>query len=194
MNLVDGSKVAALPSALRSVGGRLVRTTASVLPARAAKAALESCDRSLRLPPGRQVVARVGVTSETLTFRDGHDLRACDRDRQAVPEIGGRWCGVSAGRLNDGRLRDSRLDLCQDRKGHPVAAFGWIEPLGAARWILVDQSGYKEVYRVTGGLPVRVATARNIDPDTSSTVFVYEQYTADGLLLSSSTLQAAVAG
>jgi hypothetical protein len=163
------------------------------VPARAAKAAIESCDPSLRLPPGRQVVARVGATSETLTFRDGHDLRACDRARQAVAEVGGRWCGVSAGRLDGGRLRDPRLDLCQDRKGRLVAAFGWIEPFGAARWIVVDQSGYKELYRVAGGLPVRVATVRNIDPDTSSAVFVYGQYTADGQLLSRSTLQAAVA-
>jgi hypothetical protein len=186
--LLDGSRVS-LPAALRGLGGSPVATRLE----RVAAGAPTGCSVA-PLGSVRAAVRRVGVRSETVTLRVGRDVRACDRDRSATAEIGGRWCGVSAGRLRAGRLRDPRLDLCADSTGRLAAAFAWIQPSPATRFVVVDQPGYEEVYRVAGGLPVRISTATDIDGHSSSAVFVYAEYSASGRMLGRTTLRALVAG
>ncbi len=192
--LLDGSRASELPRALQGLHGDPIMTGASLVAARKLEPELASCDLDLGLPVQRRVVRRIGVRTESLTLRIGNELRACDRDRQALEGVGKRWCGISAGRLHGGRLRDPRLDLCEDGKGRPVAAFLWIEPAPKARWIVVDQPGHVEVYPVAGDVPVRVSTAADVDLDSSSAMLTYSQYSGDGRLIGRSTLRAFVAG
>ncbi len=191
--LLDGS-VATVPEPLRDLGGSPVGTKVEVVPSRVLRRSLAACGLGGAAISRHLAVRRVGVRTESVTVRIGTDLRACDRDRSAVGEVGGRWCGTSAGRLRGGHLRDPRLDLCSDSKGRVVAAFAWIEPSPAARFVAVDQPGYREVYRVAGGLPVRISTADDIDEASSSAVFEYTEYSAGGRPLGRKTLRAYVAG
>lgn len=186
--LIDGSH-AALPAPLRDLGGSLVATGLELVPI----GALPGCGIAPRSSK-RRAAHRIGVRAESVTLRVGNDVRACDRDRSAIAEIADRWCGVSAGRLRAGRLRDPRLDLCADSKGRIVAAFVWVQPSAATRFLVVDQPDYEEVYRVDGGVPVRISTASDIDADSSSAVFEYAEYSASGARLGRKTLRAYVAG
>src|SRR5207244_1778257 len=126
----------------------------------------------------------------SLTFRDprGGFLLACDTTRK-----GDRFCGGSAGLLRRGQLVDPRLDIaCRDRRSHQVG-FAWITPLHGARWIAVEQQRYVELYKVAGGLPVRVTTSE-VKVVGSSAVFRVRQYDASGRELGKETLEARVAG
>jgi hypothetical protein len=142
------------------------------------------------------VVERTGVFGESLTFmdRDKRTVHACDGGVDAAGERAPPWCSGSAGRLYEGRLLDPRLDLgCRDGKGRPLA-YAWIEPVTDAHWIGVFQGGYTEIYEVLSGLPVRIATQRNIDLARSRAVFEVFQYGVGGRELIRGRVEAGVAG
>ncbi len=142
------------------------------------------------------VVERIGVFGESLTFVDrrAKTLYACDGGTDPAGEHRLPWCGGAAGRLFAGKLLDPRLDiLCRDRKGRPLA-YAWATPVAGARWIGVDQGGYTEMYEVLAGLPVRIATGRNIQLGSSRATFDVTQFDSHGKELVKGKLEAAVAG
>ena len=103
--------------------------------------------------------ATVTASSESVTSRDtsGRAVFGCDGG-VGPREDGRRWCGAAYGMLAGGRLSDPRLDiLCTTQDGRPIA-FAWVEPAPGATYVAVREPGFVEVYRVVGGLPVRVAT------------------------------------
>lgn len=139
------------------------------------------------------VVRRTGVAGGSLTFRDPNEpgLLACDAapgEYELAP-----WCGVSAGRLYAGHLRDPRLDLCHARDGR-LTGFVWIEPRADARWVGVDHGSFTEIYVVAGDLPVRIASTRDVELEGSRASFDVTQYSAEGRELAKSRVEAAVAG
>lgn len=71
-------------------------------------------------------------------------------------------------------------------------AFGWINPVARARWIVVDQPGFREVYTVAADLPVRVSTVSLI-ATPRGTVFHTAQYDSHGVLLIRRTITAVIA-
>jgi hypothetical protein len=171
-----------------------------VVPARALGRRFGACARvfARAVPPGLRVVERTGVLGRTVTFAPpgGRWVYACDETGVVSfdPDLDDPWCGRAAGRLVGGRLRDPRLDIgCQSRSGAAVA-FAWLNPARGAVWIAVDQGGYDEVYRVAGGLPVRVATTRNVDLSRAHATLDVSQYTARGRLVGKSRVEAFVAG
>jgi hypothetical protein len=146
------------------------------------------------LPRSTLVVERIGVFSESLTFRDprGRTLYACDGGVDPAGENQPPWCGVSVAVLQRGRLLDPRLDvLCRTKHGHALA-YAWIEPIAGSHWIGVDQGSYSEMFEAAGGVPVRVATRRNIVG--SHATFAVTQYDVHGRELVKGTIEAAVAG
>jgi hypothetical protein len=146
--------------------------------------------------PSTLVVERIGVFSQSLTFRDrgGRHLHACDGGSDPTGERRPPWCGRSVGRFYGSRLLDPRLDiLCRDPDGRRLA-YAWVEPVAGSHWIGVDQGSYTEVYEVAAGLPVRIATRRGIDEDAAKATFELTQYGIHGRELLRSKLEAAVAG
>ncbi len=142
------------------------------------------------------VVERIGVFGESLTFADsGHKtLYGCDGGVDAAGERKPPWCGNPAGLLFSGKLLDPRLDvLCRDRKGRPLA-YAWVEPAAGVRWIGVDQGAYTEIYEVLAALPVRIASARGVQPSRARATFDVAQYDSHGKELVKGKLEAAVAG
>ena len=141
------------------------------------------------------VVVRTGVSGVSVTFRtaSGPALVACDASH-AIRADAATWCGRAYGRLDGGRLLDPRLDLagCRTATGDTIA-FAWIVPLRATSYVAVRQSGYTEVYRVVGRLPVRVTTGA-VAPDRSAATFEISEQSASGALLRSATVEARVAG
>jgi hypothetical protein len=139
------------------------------------------------------VVDRRSGKRRTLSFRsaDGKFLDSCETIGVRIE--GRRWCAPSTGTLYGGRLRDPRLTLCQPRGGRPVA-FIWVTPLRRARWIGILQGRRTELYRVAAGLPVRVASNRNVHLSGSSATFLVRQYGARGKLIARRTIVAHVAG
>jgi hypothetical protein len=155
----------------------------------------ESC-RPPAAAPDALVVERIGVFGESLTFAGRREatLFACDGGFDAAGERAAPWCSGAAGRLVDGHLLDPRLDVgCRDRDGKPLA-YIWVEPVGGAHWIGVDQGPYTEVYEALAGLPVRIATARQIDLTRSRATFAVTQYDAAGRELVQGDVEARVAG
>ena len=153
-------------------------------------------------PPGAGVrndavvVERVGVFGESLTFADADHktLYGCDGGTDAAGERKPPWCGNPAGLLVKAKLLDPRLDvLCRDTKGRPLA-YAWVEPAAGARWVGVDQGTYTEVYEVLAGLPVRIASARGVQPSRARATFDVTQYDTDGKELIKGKLEAQVAG
>lgn len=142
------------------------------------------------------VVERIGVFSESLTFADAgrKTMYACDGGVDPAGERRLPWCGSAAGLLANGKLLDPRLDvLCRDRKGRPIA-YAWVEPAAGVRWVGVAQGGYTELYEVVRGFPVRIATARSVEPGRARATFDVAQYDAHGTVLVKGKLEAAVAG
>jgi hypothetical protein len=142
------------------------------------------------------VVERIGVFGESLTFADsGHKtLYGCDGGTDAAGERKPPWCGNPAGLLFSGKLLDPRLDvLCRDPQGRPLA-YAWVEPAAGVRWIGVDQGTYTEIYEVLAGLPVRIASARGVQPSRARATFDVAQYDSHGKELVRGKLEAAVAG
>ena len=140
------------------------------------------------------VVRRIGVWSESVTFGVRSAVVGCDGTERAT-ERRGTWCGGSYGRLLRGRLLDPRLDIagCRTAGGGP-AAFVWVEPRRVARYVVVVQPGYTEVYPVDRGLPVRVATASGIESDPIGASFDVSEYDATGRLLRAYELVARPSG
>lgn len=142
------------------------------------------------------VVERVGVDGESITFanRGRTGVYACDGGVDPARERPRPWCGTVFGELVQDRLLDPRLDvLCRTRKGAPLA-YAFVEPVPGAHWIGVEQDGYTEVYEVLAGLPVRIATTRNIRPEQARATFALSQYDLEGRQLVREDLEAAVAG
>jgi hypothetical protein len=172
-----------------------VRVVRAAFLARRFSLCVSPSDR-LRFPVDTVVVERVGVFSESLTFRDRgrRHLYSCDGGTDRAGERQGPWCGGSVGRLYDGRLLDPRLDiLCADPEGRPLA-YAWVAPAAGSHWIGVDQGSYIEMYEVGGNVPVRIATRRGIDRAASRATFEVVQYDIGGRELVRETLEAAVAG
>jgi hypothetical protein len=135
----------------------------------------------------RTVVERTGLSGRSLTFRIGRYVFGCD----AAPGSARRWCASAVGLFRGGRLVDPRLTLtCRDARGRLVG-FGWVEPVGAARWMAVEGAGSTELYPVVRRLPVRVATAR-LSLDTAT--FRIAQYGAGGVELERRTVVMRAAG
>jgi hypothetical protein len=190
--LIDGSKPPAVPKVLGAEGRSFVMTKVRVVPAKQINRLVAACARFQRLPAGTAVVERVGVNGRSITFRKpGSGIEGCDRNPKARP-IQTPWCGGAAWTLRHGRLSDPRLDVCFDRESRPVVAFGWINPVARAKWIVIDQPGYREVYPVAGRLPVRVSTTSEIG-GRQGAVFRMAQYDGQGVLLVRRKVVAAIA-
>jgi hypothetical protein len=140
------------------------------------------------------VVTRIGVSSETVTFRERSAVAGCDTSRTTGADRE-RWCGGSYGRLFGGHLRDPRLDIagCRTPDGDPIA-FAWIEPRRGAEYVVVRQPGFAEVYPVVRGLPVRVATTSSIESDPIGATFDISEHDGAGRALRSYRLTARPAG
>ena len=189
-HLVDGSVPPVVPKALRSQGGNFVMTKFRVQSKRQMRGLLGTCPSGPVLA-ARPIVERIGVNGRDITFLTaGSEIDGCDRNPQARA-IHGPWCGSSGWIFRHGRVSDPRLDICSDRRGRPVVAFGWINPLAHAKWIVLDQPGFREVYPIAGSTPVRVSTASGID--AGSGTFHTAQYDAQGVLLARQIVKAAIA-
>jgi hypothetical protein len=178
---------------------RSVVTDARVLSRALLGRRLESClFRGDRHTVARDaaVVERVGVEGESLTFanRGGTGVYACDGGLDPAGERPLPWCGTVFGELEHGRLLDPRLDvLCRNRDGEALA-YAFVEPVAGAHWIGVRQDGYVELYEVLAGLPVRIASSREVSVSTARATFRVTQYDTAGRELLSRELEAAVAG
>ena len=142
-----------------------------------------------------QLVERIGVANESVTFRgpSGRSVSGCDNS-PGPREGSRRWCGGAYGVLYGGRLRDPRLDiLCTTGDGRPMG-FAWIEPDAKAGYIAVKQPGYTEVYEVAAGLPVRIATTTGVEIEGSHATFDLSQHDSNGRLIRKYRLDARVAG
>jgi hypothetical protein len=160
---------------------------------------LETClfrgDRST-VDADAVVVERIGVDSESLTFanRGRTGVYACDGGVDPAGERPRPWCGTVFGELVHGRLLDPRLDvLCRTRERAPLA-YAFVEPVAGAHWIGVEQDGYIELYEVLAGLPVRVASPRNVSARHARATFAVSQYDLEGRRLVRQDLEVAVAG
>lgn len=158
--------------------------------------AIEACvNRAIGDRLSGPIVSRVGVSGESVTFRNGsgRGLYGCDNS-DGPREEGRRACGVAFGQLSKGRLRDPRLNVgaCATRAGEPLG-FAWVEPIGGARYVTVEQDGYAEVYETAGGLPIRVTTS-DVDIERSSAAFRVTQHTREGALIRRYRFKASVAG
>jgi hypothetical protein len=143
-----------------------------------------------RVPPGRLVVQRVGVSGASITFLGlAAAVDGCDDTPRGIPRP---WCGRAAWPLRQRRVSDPRLAICQDSRGRSLVAFGWLNPGSATKWIVVDQPGAAEVYPVAGRLPVRVATVTGIGRGRAT--FRYAEYDARGVMLAKRTITPAIAG
>ena len=104
------------------------------------------------------------------------------------------WCGGAYGQLFDGRLRDPRLNIgCMTEEDENVG-FAWVHPAKNVRYVSVEQPEYVEVYEVTGGLPVRVATRSGVKIEGSRATFDLLEHDSDGQLVRRYRLETAVAG
>jgi hypothetical protein len=140
------------------------------------------------------VVERRGRLTRSLTVaqRGSPDVFACDATGVALE--GREWCGVSAGRLRNGRVTDPRLELlCRDRRGRHVGS-AFVNPLRGARWVAVEQPRYTELYQAAAGLPIRIATIAGVDYEHARATFRITQLDARGRVLSRGRLVAHVAG
>lgn len=196
-SLLDGSPVGTPPIELEGVVEPAVATKFRIISGSALESdpRVATCVRGrIRIEPVGVVVERVGVASETVTYRADAELHGCDNSAGSR-EGDRRWCGSSTGRLYGGRLRDPRLDIvgCESASGERMG-FAWIEPARDTRYVAVEQPGYTEVYETAGGLAVRVATTTDIDLERSGARFRVSEHDAEGRLLKRYVLDAVVAG
>jgi hypothetical protein len=195
--LVDGSEAAELPVELDGLDDAVLTRSAVKDDLDFEEDVLRACGILFDSGP-RAVVERTGVRGSSLTMRSGWLLYGCDEilEPQTAQDpdrpYGGIWCSAARGRLDEGKLNDPRLSLCQNTSGD-LTAFVWVEPDSNAKWVVVSDNGQQEVYEVTTGLPVRVTTTENIDPAGRAS-FDIEEYAADGTKLKDYVLEAAVAG
>jgi hypothetical protein len=157
----------------------------------AVRALLSHCPGAKQAVRSSSVVERVGYHGSSVTFLVTRtSIAGCDRTPKARA-FTGAWCGIPGWNFTNGRVSDPRLALCYGTARKPIAAFAWINPVGHAKWIVVDQPGYREVYPVASDLPVRVSTISDIDP--VGTTFRVAQYDARGVLLIRRNVVAAIA-
>ncbi len=197
--LVDGSPAPELPVELEGVTASSVLTSARVVSVRdvepgSMSASCLHANWSEAEPAGR-IVERIGVASQSVTFRDGSGRGLYGCDNSAGREEDRRWCGRAFGRLYAGRLRDPRLDLggCSTGGGDPVG-FAWVEPERGVHYVVVEQPGYAEVYRVAEDLPVRVATTTDMEIEESRATFRLSEHESTGRLLRRYQVDAVVSG
>ena len=189
-HLIDGSRPPAVPKVLREQGAGFLMTRVRVVSPKQVRRLVLACARDRRALSQGVVVERIGVNGRTITFRTpGGGLEGCDRNPRARP-VQNPWCGGAAWTLQSGRVSDPRLDICYAKHQRPVVAFGWINALPAARWIVIEQPGFREVYPVAAHLPVRVSTVSEIG---SPTTFRSSQYDEHGVLLARKVVKASIA-
>jgi hypothetical protein len=175
--------------------GNAVATTVRIRHASELARTLDEClaggPREWR--PGTIVVDRRSGRRRSLTFRsaDGRSVVGCDTIGVRIERR--RWCAPAIGTLFGGRLRDPRLTLCQARSRKPVA-FIWVTPGHRTRWIGILQGRRTVLYRVAAGLPVRVASDRNVTISGAKATFYVRHYDGRGKLLARQTILARVAG
>jgi hypothetical protein len=197
-SLLDRSSADALPVALEGVDDVAVLTSISVVPITSIEpdsaAGLCLHEYAPREATGSAVV-RVGVISESVTFREASGVAILGCSNSPGPREGDRrWCGGAYGQLYSGRLRDPRLSIvCATTSGTPVA-FAWVEPDDDVRYVAVEQPEYTEVYEVAGGLPVRIFTVSGVDVENASATFDISEHDAEGRRLRDYELKAFVAG
>lgn len=142
------------------------------------------------------VVERVGIDGSSMTFADGPALHACDAIPRPFPDpdlaTAHGSCGGSVGRLQSGILRDPRLSLCT-ADDHTVTAFAWMTPSTRTAWVAVKSHGSEQIFQTAGGLPVRVTTSDDVNPEGWAT-FEIEEYGRQGEQLRRYELHTAVAG
>lgn len=190
--LIDGSLPPKVPKVLQGQVGSLRMTRVRVGLVSRMRAAMPGCPEAREARPGEPAVERIGFTGRSVTFRvDRSTIAGCDRDPRAESPWG-PWCGIAAWKFEHGRVSDARLAICYRKRGIPHSAFAWINTLARARWVVVDQPGYREVYAVAGNLPVRIATVSGIG-QRGVTTFRVAQYDAKGVLLVRKEVVAAVA-
>ena len=91
-------------------------------------------------------------------------------------------------------MTDPRLELlCRDHAGRHIAS-AFVNPRDGARWISVEQRRFTELYPTAAGLPVRIATARDVHYAHARATFRVAQLDARGRVLSRGLLTAQVAG
>jgi hypothetical protein len=188
--LVDGSPARPPPVALEGVGGPSVQGLVRVSPgdANELRSTTASCIASVGEDVDGIVVERVGVSGSSVTFfgPERRDVHACDAGD-------GAWCGHAFAHVRGGGLRDPRLSLsCRAANGRQVG-FAWVQPSTAARYVVVEQPGYVEVYPSARGLPVRITT-ETVDALASSATFTISEHAGDGRRLHTYELEAQVAG
>jgi hypothetical protein len=199
IRLVDGSRALELPIELQGVGRPAVLTASHVTDVLAVQpgSKAETCLRKwgTELTPAGPLVERVGVSAESITFGEQAGFWVLGCNDSPGPREGDRpWCGGAIGQLYGGRLRDPRIDIgCLSKDGKTVG-FAWIEPARGARYVVVEQHGYVEVYEVAGGLPIRVATTSGVRIEGSRAVFDLSEHDAEGSLSRRYRLEAGVAG
>lgn len=195
--LFDGSRTSAPPTQLAGLRGPAVLTrvrTLDIGAVRSRSLAASCLAYDWGTAPFGVAVERTGTTGESVTFlnRSGRQVLGCDNGggRRADER---RWCGVAAGQLRAGRLRDPRLDLgCTTKSGDPLG-FVWVRPHRNTRYVAVRQRGYAEVYEVAGRLPIRIATS-DVDADSLRASFAVSEYSRDGTLVREYGLTATPAG
>jgi len=193
--LSDGSPARPTRVALDGVDGPTVTTrvrairTNAVEPGSAAAKCVGSSGRAEGL-----VVERTDVRGTSITYlgRGRRGAYACERAGKGST-TDRHWCGHEFGKLEKRRLRDPRLGLsCRDEGGVPIA-FAWVQPRSGAAYVVVAHRGYSELYRVLGGVPVRI-TGDDVDMESSRATFAVSEHTANGRRLRDYELEAAVSG
>jgi hypothetical protein len=192
--LLDGEVAAAPRVHLEGVRGDVVQTVVRVVPdvLRSRDPAVRACLLEGSRGDGRgPAVVRVGVSGKSVTFRTSKSraMVACDGATRGGTVS---WCGRAYGRLQNGRLRDARLDLACSGPGKQLA-FAWIEPDRRARYVVVSHRGYAEAYLVAAGLPVRVV-ASDVDLERSEATFAVSEHASDGRRLRAFRVETQVAG
>lgn len=195
--LMDGSRPSPPSVELEGVSDPIVLTKANIVRAEEVQAGSRAAaclrEAATNAHPEGSIVERIGANSETVTLRDESGLHACD-DSPGPRESNRRWCGGSFGALRDGHLLDPRLSIsCKTRDGG-LMGFVWIEPGPGTQYVAVAQQTFSEVYEVAGGLPIRVATTRDVEIEGSRAGFDISEHDASGTLLRRYRLESAVAG
>lgn len=139
--LLDGSPARAPATRLAGIEGPAILTTVRTerVAAVDARSLPGSClANDWGTPPAGVVVERTGASGTSVTFLNASHRQVLGCDYSAGPhEDDRRWCGVAAGQLHAGRLRDPRLDLgCSTRGGDPLG-FVWVQPAEGTRYVTV---------------------------------------------------------
>jgi hypothetical protein len=197
--LMNGTKAAELPVDLEGVESPAVLTSFAVRRVEEIEgaSAVATCLQQHRDDlPYEPIVMRVGVSGESVTFRNRsrRGLYGCDNS-QGAREEDRRWCGGAFGQLDGGHLRDPRLDMSEcTTRGGGLVGFAWIEPGPGAKYVVVQQQGYAEVYEAGGGLPVRVTTTSDVEIEGSRATFELSEHDADGRAIRRYRVDTRVAG